>query len=342
MKKTVNFKKQFNGEKNGEIKRRINAALVFTAAVLFLVSCLPVFAAPYDSGDNTVKELNKELKHELSKWRGSIIKHRKQKDVYFKTSPTSPMAASQRLLVKNGTEADRVYLNRKDRHFSITEASSPGSLVALVKQKDKWTWKRIADGITCTMDKKDIPEGAVLPSNCFINSGNCKVKVYDTKDGLVLVVFDPLRPEIQHFNHLLYFPPNPGFRVKATLKKFSEIKTMTVTTSQNLEKKYYRYAAIHFKLNGKDVKLTAFKFNLEGEGSDYLFIPFADATSGKESYEVGRFLDLPEPKKSEFILDLNLCYNPLCNYSPAYNCPIPPIENELDVPIKAGEKAYPH
>ncbi len=47
-------------------------------------------------------------------------------------------------------------------------------------------------------------------------------------------------------------------------------------------------------------------------------------------------------KGSEFVLDFNRCYNPLCNYSPAYNCPLPPLENFLDVAIPAGEKAYPH
>jgi uncharacterized protein (DUF1684 family) len=32
----------------------------------------------------------------------------------------------------------------------------------------------------------------------------------------------------------------------------------------------------------------------------------------------------------------------LCNYSPAYNCTVPPRENHLDIAIRAGEKAYPH
>ena len=65
-------------------------------------------------------------------------------------------------------------------------------------------------------------------------------------------------------------------------------------------------------------------------------------SNGKDSYEVGRFLDVPEPAGEEFVLDFNRCYNPLCNYSPAYNCPLPPLENILDIAISAGEKTYPH
>jgi uncharacterized protein (DUF1684 family) len=35
-----------------------------------------------------------------------------------------------------------------------------------------------------------------------------------------------------------------------------------------------------------------------------------------------------------------MAYNPYCAYSPAYSCPIPPVENHLKVKIEAGEKSY--
>ena len=87
--------------------------------------------------------------------------------------------------------------------------------------------------------------------------------------------------------------------------------------------------------------MTAFKYALSGEGSDGLFIPFKDATSGRETYGAGRFLEIHEPDEERFTLDFNRCFNPLCNYSPAYNCPIPPRENHLEIAIEAGEKTYP-
>jgi uncharacterized protein (DUF1684 family) len=42
-----------------------------------------------------------------------------------------------------------------------------------------------------------------------------------------------------------------------------------------------------------------------------------------------------------YVLDFNLATNPLCNYSPHYNCPIPLRENMLPVAIRAGEMTYP-
>ena len=113
-------------------------------------------------------------------------------------------------------------------------------------------------------------------------------------------------------------------------------------TSRNLKKTFYRYARLVFEVDGEDQELTAYKSTLTGEGSESLFVPFRDATTSRETYGAGRFMDLDEPESEEFVLDFNRAYNPLCNYSPAYNCAIPPRENHLQVAIRAGEKTYPH
>jgi uncharacterized protein (DUF1684 family) len=39
-----------------------------------------------------------------------------------------------------------------------------------------------------------------------------------------------------------------------------------------------------------------------------------------------------------YIVDFNIAYNPYCYYNPAYDCPLPPSENRLTVPIRAGER----
>ena len=38
---------------------------------------------------------------------------------------------------------------------------------------------------------------------------------------------------------------------------------------------------------------------------------------------------------------LTEAYNPTCAYNEAYECPLIPMDNRLDVRIEAGEKAYP-
>ena len=113
-------------------------------------------------------------------------------------------------------------------------------------------------------------------------------------------------------------------------------------TSRNLEKRFSRYARLSFSVDGTACTLMAFKSAADASADRTLFVPFTDATTGTETYPAGRFLDLDEPDGETMVLDFNRAYNPLCNYSPAYNCPIPPAENRLAVAIRAGELTYPH
>ena len=80
----------------------------------------------------------------------------------------------------------------------------------------------------------------------------------------------------------------------------------------------------------------------EGSALEGLFIAFRDATTSRETYGAGRYLQIDEPQTEEFVLDFNRAFNPLCNYSDAYNCTLPLRENHLKVAINAGEKTYPH
>ena len=67
------------------------------------------------------------------------------------------------------------------------------------------------------------------------------------------------------------------------------------------------------------------------------FLPFRDATSGKETYGAGRYLDVPRGENGQVVVDFNYAYSPYCAYGDAYSCALPPRENWLTVPIEAGE-----
>ena len=82
-----------------------------------------------------------------------------------------------------------------------------------------------------------------------------------------------------------------------------------------------------------------------------LFLPFRDATFGRETYGGGRYLT--DTVKGTFgrgltwlgpqrvRLDFNYAYNPSCAYDERWACPLAPEENRLAEPIGAGELAYP-
>lgn len=92
---------------------------------------------------------------------------------------------------------------------------------------------------------------------------------------------------------------------------------------------------LKFSLKNQDFQLAALD---EGE---YLFIVFADKTTGLETYGGGRFLYAKKPNMGELIqLDFNKAYNPPCVFTNFATCPLPPKSNFLNIKIQAGEKVY--
>ncbi len=82
------------------------------------------------------------------------------------------------------------------------------------------------------------------------------------------------------------------------------------------------------------------------EYSGGLFLPFIDATSGRETYRAGRYLldtakgaDLgPGLEPATIVLDFNFAYQPSCAFDPRWACPLAPAENRLDLEVRAGER----
>jgi uncharacterized protein (DUF1684 family) len=65
---------------------------------------------------------------------------------------------------------------------------------------------------------------------------------------------------------------------------------------------------------------------------------FTDATSGHASYSFGRNVRIPADQSEAVTIDFNYAALLPCSFSRAWNCPIPPMENRLRVPIDAGER----
>src|SRR5256712_13979001 len=102
---------------------------------------------------------------------------------------------------------------------------------------------------------------------------------------------------------------------------------------------YLRDGAFAFRIQGRSLKLVVYK-SAEDPYARSFFIPFADETSGRESYAAGRYLDHEEQGGDDYESDCNNAYNLYFAYSEEYTCPIPPVENKLSVKILAGEKNY--
>ncbi len=146
--------------------------------------------------------------------------------------------------------------------------------------------------------------------------------------------------EQKSFEGLQFFKVDSTFRIQAKFTK--EVgKKFEMPTSTERKPIYRQYGFIEFSVEGKACKLFVYQnmaLRRKKEYKDYLFIPFRDATNGNETYGGGRYLDFKKTTNPEVIVDFNTVYNPYCVYSHRYSCPIPPTENTLTVPIRAGEK----
>ena len=153
----------------------------------------------------------------------------------------------------------------------------------------------------------------------------------------------PLRGEnLQKFKEHPFFPINHQFAVTAKLVKTENAVSFEIPTSSGKTKKYREYGKLYFKINGEKQVLTVYQSLAlieKPEYKDYLFLPFKDLTSGKETYGGGRYLDLRIPEKDKIYLDFNKAYHPYCAYNAFdYNCPVVPKENWLNIRIEAGVK----
>lgn len=154
----------------------------------------------------------------------------------------------------------------------------------------------------------------------------------------------PLAAEdLKVFKSLDFYPIDAKYIVEAKFIKAKREKVFEMKTTTARLPKYKKYGELHFTLEGKTFKLNIYQ-NIDlikkPGYKDYLFLPFTDLTCGKESYIGGRYLDARIPKKDLMIIDFNKAYNPYCAYNHKYSCPLVPLENDLDIEIKAGVKKF--
>jgi uncharacterized protein (DUF1684 family) len=138
------------------------------------------------------------------------------------------------------------------------------------------------------------------------------------------------------------FPYDPAFRTTGEVVP-AELETLEIGASDGSAYRFQRFASVRFALDGRDVSLDAYW--LEGYGGG-LFLPFRDATAGRETYGAGRYLmdtvkgsDLGAAPDGRLVLDFNFAYNPSCSYDPRWSCPLAPPANRLDAEIRAGERS---
>jgi uncharacterized protein (DUF1684 family) len=136
---------------------------------------------------------------------------------------------------------------------------------------------------------------------------------------------------------LKYFPPDPSYIVPASLTPVEQRTIIEIPTSTGELRKEERVGVLGFTLKGQPLTLSAF-IEVGAQDLNQLFVPFSDLTSGTETYPAGRYLELERTPTGLYNIDFNKAFNPFCYYNTKFECPYPPRENRLPLPIRAGER----
>ena len=262
----------------------------------------------------------------------AYAKDRTETREWLKTSPTSYLAT----------------ILRKDfeKRTSLTVGSAAASDVRIVDPAVKPRHLRVtvvgdsfqveALDVGATFKVKDVEmKSAMLPPS-GIKLGRYSLRLSHQRFPAI-IVFDPQSPRFKLYKGIEYYPPDLSFHIVASLTPNPNQDTTIILSTRGNQRRSVRVGWFDFRVKGRACRLEASRLLEPGVGEKDFSLFFTDATTGKGSYSVGRYLEAEALPDGRYALDFNKCYNPACAYSEHYNCPIPPKENRLNVAISAGE-----
>ena len=293
------------------------SALLMTATIAFAAPTAPVRLTPAEA-DSLTKVL---------------LADRADTEKWLKESPTSYLATvsrfdfEQRTKLTIGRDGHNVVRiddpELKDHHLQVTVMD------------DSFHVKSLDAGAFFTVKDEQVRNALVGPSS--IKVGRFTVRLSHQRYPAI-IVFDPKSPRYSEYKGMKWFAPDMAYRFVAPLTPNPKADTAIIMSTRGNARRAVRVGWFELKMGGRAVKLEAHRLLEPGVGENDMSLFFQDATTGKLSYGVGRYLEPVKLPDGRYLLDFNNCYSPACAYSPHYNCPIPSKANRLTVAVRAGEQ----
>jgi uncharacterized protein len=174
------------------------------------------------------------------------------------------------------------------------------------------------------------------PSLLGFDEGRGQAMVIERSGRHALRVKHADAPTRTGFAGLEYWPGGRDWQVQARFEPHPAGRTIPIANIIGTLDDMDNPGVVMFEREGVEYRIEALD-----DGSEDLFLVFADRTSGHGSYPAGRYLYTPRPDASgRMTVDFNRAYNPPCAFTAFATCPLPPPENRLDLSIEAGERTY--
>lgn len=230
-----------------------------------------------------------------------------------------------------GSAADNdIVLAKGPPHLGTVEWSADGVLTIAIDPAS-----------AATIDGKPAVRAVLLddshPAPTEIAFGTVSFVAIDRGGRKGLRVRDSEAPTRTGFSGIERFPVDPAWRIVAEWLPLDPPFQLATGTVIGTIEQYPAPGKAVFERGGQTFELYP---ALEAPGDEQLFLIFADATSGKETYGAARFLYADMPGNGRIVLDFNRAYNPPCAFTAYATCPLAPPENRLALRVPAGEKKY--
>lgn len=218
----------------------------------------------------------------------------------------------------------------------VFPAKIPAKAGVLERKANKvWLYADVPVLVNGVEKKEALVFDADSMRNPIMQYGDLRWNIIKREDKLGVRLRDLKSDALRRFRGIDHYPVNRSLIIEARYEPHNVPTTIPITNILGQTSKQFSPGLVHFSLAGKNYAMIA----LEEEGE--LFFVFGDPTNDVETYAAGRFLKAVKPAAAgTVLLDFNKAYNPPCAFTPYATCPLPPRQNMLETPIKAGEKNY--
>ena len=225
-------------------------------------------------------------------------------------------------------------------NFIRLPESAPANLGTLLLESGKIRFEA-APGTKVLIGDKETTQAELKPEGgaaATVKTGSVSFYVIERTGKIGVRIKDTENPALKNFKGVDRFPIDWSWRIPAAFHPYTPPRKVAVPNVLGTDFIMDSPGEVVFEKNGQQYRLET----IGGPDDDSLWVIFADATNGKETYGAGRFLSVERGPRDHAVVDFNLAYNPPCAFTPYATCPIPRERNKIKLRVTAGEKNYAH
>jgi len=274
---------------------------------------------------------------------GQEMEYRRQRETWMR-SEQSPLALAGLFWLKQGANS---FGTDPGNDIVLPAGSAPPAVGRFYLSDGRVRLQMTNTSVQAYLNEEKLQSGAmksrVLKTDVggdtpdLVQWGDLRMKIIQRGDRLALRLFYLKNPPLLRFSHLNFYAIDRSHKVEGKFIPYHPAKKMKVASITGQVEELECPGVVRFVVGGKSLALEPV---YETPKAKQLFFMFKDTTNGLETYEGGRYLYTDLPQGDRVTLNFNQAHNPYCAYNAYSTCQIPPAQNWLKAPIRAGEKKY--